>query len=195
MMEGEGDDEVILDTTNPVAVNAFASDTDPERFLCITVAQPTEEDADPIVIPETAPYTVTATYEDLASAAFGTEGDTHNLGRIMRDGTTVRLPYLTTNDRFHQRIYIVNRGNDTKYVMTFHGEGDEAGMGAEGTLPGGGVTTILSLRDSDVVTIGPGRTATSGTIIIEAQPIMIDVATSQINRELGTSDTVVYQDD
>ena len=108
---------------------------------------------------------------------------------------TVRLPYLTTNDRFNQRIYIVNRGAAADYVMTFHGDGDEAGMDAEGELMGSGATTILSLRDNDVVTIGPGRTSTSGTIIIEAQTNAIDVATSQINRELGTSDTVVYQEE
>ena len=159
------------------------------------MAQPTEEDAEAIIIPETAPYTVMATYEDLASAAFGTEGETHTLGRIMRDGTTVRLPYLTTNNRFNQRIYIVNRGGAADYVMTFHGDGDEAGMDATGELMGSGATTILSLRDNDVVTIGPGRTSTSATLIIESEPTMIDVATSQINRELGTSDTVVYQED
>ena len=43
-------------------------------------------------------------------------------------------------------------------------------MDAEGELMGSGATTILSLRDNDVVTIGPGRTSTSGTLVIEAQP-------------------------
>ena len=44
-----------------------------------------------------------------------------------------------------------------------------------------------------LVTIGDGR-STSGSLIVEAQPSMIDVATVQINRELGTTDTVIYTD-
>ena len=42
-----------------------------------------------------------------------------------------------------------------------------------------------------IVTPG-GGSSTSGTLIIEAQTSMIDVATVQTNRDTGASDTVVY---
>ena len=164
------------------------------KQLCISVLEANDDDA--VAIPETAPYLAMVTFAGgTPDAKYPAPDTTYELGLVDRDGTTVRLPYLTTNDRFNQRIYIVNRGVAADYVMSFHGDGDEAGMDAEGVLMGSGATTILSLQDNDVVTIGPGRTSTSGTIIIEAQPNVIDVATSQINRELGTSDTVVYDKD
>ena len=189
MMEGEGDDEVTLDTTDPVAVSEFSD----ARFLCITVAQPTEEDAEAIIIPETAAYTVMATYEDLASAAFGTEGDTHNLGRIMRDGTTVRLPFLTTYSAYNQRLVIVNRGNAAMYTISFTPE--EGVMAVPGSDAGGTLaansTTVINLADGDLVTLS-GKTRTAGTLIVEAEPTMIDVATTLVNIATGTTDTVVY---
>ena len=44
------------------------------------------------------------------------------------------------------------------------------------------------------MTIGEGG-STSGSLIIEAQPHMIDVATVQVSREDGSTDTVVYTAD
>ena len=190
MMEGEGDDEVILETTDPVAVSAFQT---APRFLCITVDQPTEEDADEIIIPETAAYMVMATYEDIASAAFGTEGETHNLGRIMRDGTTVRLPFLTTYSKYNQRLVIVNRGNAAMYTISFTPE--EGVMAVPGSDAGGTLaansTTVINLADGNLVTLS-GKTRTAGTLIVESEPTMIDVATTLVNIETGTTDTVVY---
>lgn len=189
MMEGEGDDEVILDTTDPVAVSEFSD----ERFLCITVDQPTEEDAEAIIIPETAAYTVMATYEDLDSAAFGTEGETHTLGRIMRDGTTVRLPFLTTYSKYNQRLVIVNRGNAALYAISFtpeEGVTAVPGSDAGGTLAANS-TKVINIADGNLVTIS-GKTRTAGTLIVEAESTMIDVATTLVNIETGTTDTVVY---
>ena len=159
--------------------------------LCISVEDDVDS-ADAIAIPETAPYEGTINYVGgIATAVFPVMDQTITLGNVVRDGTTVRLPYLTTNERFNQRIYIVNRGGAAKYFMTFHGEDDVGGMLSEGELAAN-TATILSLGDQDVVTIGPGRTSTAGTLVVEQLPGFIDVATSQINRELGTSDTVVY---
>ena len=190
LLKKDGDE--VTDTMELEAV--AASEVMTAQHLCIAVAS--GDDAMAIAASE-EPYMITTSYtRGTTNADFPPSGDMHEMGSIVRDGTTVRLPYLTTNERFNQRIYIVNRSSTAaEYVITFHGEGDEAGMDAEGTLAGGGTTTILSVGDDDVVTIGPGRTSTSGTIVIEAQPKLIDVATSQINRELGTSDTVVYQED
>ena len=115
---------------------------------------------------------------------------TTQLGMIDRDGTTIRLPYLTTNEKFRQRLRIVNRGPMAGYSIDFHGEDDMAGEMAEGTLAANSIT-MMNLGMDDVVTPGNGNN-TSGTLIVEATPGMIDVATVQINRELGTTDTVVY---
>ena len=160
-------DDMVRDTTRLQAQTVEYVNNQPH--LCITVLAADHDDA--VAISETGPYMVTTRYVGgTEDAKFPAPGMTRELGYIDRDGTTVRLPYLTTNMRFNQRIYIVNRGSEAKYVMTFHGEGDMAGMDAEGLLMGGGATKILSIGDDDVVTIGPGRTSTSGTIVIEAQP-------------------------
>ena len=112
---------------------------------------------------------------------------------IGRNGTTVRLPYLTTNAKFNQRLYIVNRGAEAVYEMDFQ-EGDTAGAIASGTLEANS-RTIISVggtgTEDALVTIGEGG-STYGSLIIEAQPRMIDVATVQVSREDGSTDTVVY---
>ena len=177
--EGTGDDEMVVGV-NVQDVTAFAAATS----LCIMV-DPDDEDG--MRIPETGAYTVMGDYAKANDdAAFGPESMERMLGRIMRNGTTVRLPYLTTNAKFNQRLYIVNRGPATAYEMDFQ-MGDTAGEMASGTLEAG--RTVMSV--SDLVTIGEGG-STSGSLIVEAQPTMIDVATVQVNRELGTTDTVVY---
>ena len=159
--------------------------------LCISV--PASTDEMPVSIP-------TASYSAMVSYKGGTGGGkmlpaaaTYDLGKITRDGTTVRLPYLSTNDKFNQRIRIVNRSSAAaRYEMDFHGADDEAGMDATGMLDANSIT-VLSLRTDDVVMPGSG-TSTSGTLIVEAASGMVDVATVQVNRETGNTDTVVYTD-
>ena len=62
-------------------------------------------------IPETGAYTAMGSYTGIDDAAIGPKPRAQTLGAIGRDGTTVRLPYLTTNAKFNQRLYIVNRGS------------------------------------------------------------------------------------
>ena len=63
------------------------------------------------------------------------------LGAIMRDGTTIRLPYLTTNAKFNQRLYIVNRGGAAMptswnfQMRWIRGPGDGAAGDAGSQLP------------------------------------------------------------
>ena len=163
--------------------------------LCIQVRD--TDDPDAVEIPEVVdPYTVTTTYEvGTTDAAFKPMGKTSNLGRIDRDGTTVRFPYLTTNDRYHQRIVILNRGGMAEYRMSFmdeEGKMATPGMDALGMLAAK-KTTVLSLRDDDVVMI-EGGTRTSGTLIVEAQQGNISVATVLHNVSTGNTDTVVLKD-
>ena len=161
--------------------------------LCIRV--PAHTAAKPVSIPATGAYMAMTTYK--AGTAGGTmlpADGSHDLGMVKRNGTTVRLPYLSTNQKFNQRIRIVNRGsNDARYELEFHGDDDTAGTDATGMLTAKSIK-VLSLRTDDVVVPANGNN-TSGTLIVEAQPGHIDVATVQINRETGNSDTVVYSAD
>ena len=154
--------------------------------LCIRVPVHTEDE--PVSIPATDAYTAMTMYKTGTATGMMVPADgSHDLGMITRDGTTVRLPYLSTNEKFNQRIRMVNRSsNEARYELDFHGNGDMDGMDAIGTLAANAIT-VLSLRDNDVVTPGSG-TATSATLIIEAQKGMVDVATVQTNRETGNTD-------
>ena len=186
MMEGEDDAAVILGTTSAVDVSDFAT----PQTLCVMVDPEAE---DPMRIPATKAYTAMGSYMGITDAAIDPMPEEQTLGMIERNGTTVRLPSLSTHDRFNQRIRVVNRGPDAEYEMEFHGTDDEAGMDAAGTLAADSIT-VLSLRTDDVVKVGSGN-STSATLIVEALPNMIDVATVQTNRATGNTDTVVYSAD
>ena len=66
-----------------------------------------------VAIPETTPYMVAKTIV-LASAysdsKFVPMPAPAPLGAIMRNGTTVHIPYITQFANYNQRIVIVNRG-------------------------------------------------------------------------------------
>jgi hypothetical protein len=175
----------VSDTTMTVAVDVAIFAT--PKFLCITV-NPTADDA--MRIPATSAYTAMGSYTGVTDAAIGPRPEEQTLGMIERNGTTVRLPYLSTHAKFHQRIRIVNRGPDADYEMEFHGADDVPGADASGTLAANTIT-VLSLTDDDVVTPANGNN-TSGTIIAEAKPGLIDVATVLVTRATGASDTVVH---
>ena len=113
MMEGEDADTSKLQTQSV----GYARD----KFLCIVVAAADSEDA--VAIPETSPYVARKTLlAGTDGAAFPPGMVTHPLGRIVRDGTTVRLPYLTQFANYNQRIIIRNRGGTAPYSFTFHTE-------------------------------------------------------------------------
>ena len=69
----------------------------------------------------------------------------------------------------------------------------EPGDGAEG-MAGGMETTVLSLAnpEADVVTITGMPPRASATLIVESERGYIDVATTQVNKGTGGTDTVVY---
>ena len=158
--------------------------------LCIRARESTDENS--VRIPATSPYVAMTTYKGVGDGLVPGNGS-EELGQILHDGTTVRLPYLTTNQKFNQRLYIVNRGDsDAMYFLEFHGANDVAGMDAEDMIAAKS-SKVLSLANDDVVTIGDGAGSTSGTLVVEAQSNTIDVATVLTNRAIGTTDTVVYE--
>ena len=154
-----------------------------------------EEDALPI---NNTTYTITTMYDGITGAKFGPSGGTYELGSIKRNGTTVYIPFLSSFDGYNNRLVLVNRGAPTPYEITFTTEADVMampGMGAKGTLASG--TTVMSLRpdangNNDLVMI-TGGTRTAATFTAEASPGTIDVATTLVNTNNGSTDTVVYE--
>ena len=144
------------------------------------------------VIPATS-YAVTIDYAALANAAFPPADSTKTVGSIKRDGTTVHIPYLSVDERHNQRLIIMNNGPATTYALTFKARAGvmaTAGDDASGPLPSG--VTVLSLRADDVVTLDSGK-STAATLDVVAPKSMIEVSTTLLNREDGSTDTVVYE--
>ena len=170
-----------------------------DNYLCINLY---DDSRDAMAVPEAGPYKAMITYaggsiEDPLSPAMPT---TVELGSIMRDGTNVRIPFLTINERHHQRLVIMNRGGDAYYDMSFMTEDGRtvmAGEMASGMLPGGEVTT-LSLRNDDIVRSimnedGNSATRTAATLSIEALERDISVSSVIHSPSTGNTDTVVLQ--
>ena len=109
------------------------------KYLCFEAYLETDEDAIPI--PATAPYVATKTFVagTTTDAAFPPGKVEHELGYIKRDGTTIRLSYLTQFSAYNQRIVIVNRGRNAPYTFTFMAEDDvmvTPGRGCQGDAAG-----------------------------------------------------------
>ena len=174
------DDDEVTDMTQtmPVNVTSFAT----AQHLCITVDNTDEEMQ--VRIPETANYIARASYKSLADRVYAPMGMDGQLGMISRDGTTVRIPFVTTQPRYAQRIYVTNRGSaDTLATFDFGDLGEVPKMLDSGT-------TVFKVWDDFGLDSGIGED--QAEVIIEAQPCMIDLSTILVNRELGTTDTVVY---
>ena len=163
-------------------------------FVCIGVSGQDDDD-DVAVIPDTDAYMAMTMYEGVEDAIHPPMDGSIELGGINRDGITVHLPYLTTSSKFVQRLVIVNRNeHKVAYSVEYTDEAGKtstpkAGMGS-GTVEGD-VTTIMKVADMVMVDGMPPRT--SATLTLESVPGMVDVATTQINIEQGTTDTIVYE--
>ena len=174
--DGKVTDTEELEPQTPGYVNANPN-------VCVMARAHTDDD--PISIPETTIMVKTTYKPGTEDAAFPPGDGTHDLGTIERNGTTVRFPYLTTREGYVQRIRIVSRAPDgAKYAMSFADNAEATDM-AEGTLDKGRNTLMVS----DMVTVNEGST-TSGDLVIEASPSMIDIA-STLNTP-GSTDTVLH---
>ena len=165
--------------------------------LCIEVDGKT-------VIPSTGPYTATASYVGISDAAFPPTGTTLSLGSIERDGTTVHIPYLTTDDRYNQKLVIVNRNTSAvDYTIKFTHEDsaveldDFRGCAATdcdvGMLQPG--RTVLSLLNNDPAVVSipdSAKQRTAATLEVSSEENKIDVAVVTLTRGNGSVDTVRY---
>ncbi len=135
---------------------------------------------------------VTLDYVSDVNTDFAPATYTVPYGSIGRDGLAVHIPYLTTDERYNQRIIMVNRGAASTYSMSFtteDGISTDPTVWASGDLPSG--TTVLKTRDVVFIAGGPPHRV-SGTIVFQSPPGSISVATNQTNREDGGTDTVMY---
>ena len=156
-----------------------------DHYVCITADGET-------AIPATEAYGAMVELErntTNVSATTTLPSGTHPLGMIGRDGTTIRIPYITTYSEYNQRLVLVNRGDETRYEIEFMPEdgimADPESM--EGMLPAG--TSMMLTRD--IVTL-TGGTRTAASITVDADPSMIDAATVTVNNMDGSTDTVTH---
>ena len=161
-------------------VSDFTARSPMAMVLCISVRAKTDDMATAI---NAGTYSVETKYKATPMQANTPMSGTHELGTIVRDGTTVQLPYLTTREGYVQRIRIMNRGGPATYSLAL---ADNAEGGVEEDTLAMGRTTLMV---SDLVMIDEGNT-TSGTLIIESEKSNIDVATT-LNTP-GSTDTVIY---
>ena len=157
-------------------------------YLCLSVD---EENKDPL--PTGGVFTATMKYAALENAN-GRADQTVTIGSIGRDGASAYMPYLTTDDRYNQRIIIVNHGGAAGYSMIFSSESGI--MATPGTLASGTLdansTTVL--KATDVVTISGGPPhRVSALLSIVGTKSDISVATNQTTKMGGSTDTVVYE--
>ena len=173
------------DTGAPVLADVDATGG---AFLCFTVDGET-------AIPK-GDYTVTISYDPLTTtAAFPPATKTSTVGSIRHDGTTVHIPYLTTDDRYNQKLVLINRNSSAvEYTIKFTGEEGvtpTAGADAAGMLQPG--RTVLSLRNDDVVSFGEGeKQRTAATVDVVSISGNISVAVVTLTRSNGSVDTVTY---
>ena len=156
------------------------------HHLCVSVA---DDNTQPIT---NAPFTASVKYVAADNAAFPRAEQTVEVGRIGRNGATLRLPYLTTHGAYNQRVVLVNRGRPTTYTFgEFQAEGGvtaEAGALASGALPTG--QTVL--RSTGIVEV-TGSSRASATLSVVAEPRHISAAVQQVNLGDGSVDTVYVE--
>ena len=201
--ETEGDDSEIMSVTLDVLGAQATGMVTTMHYLCLMAGVK--------AIQATMYYTADTMFVGVEGAKMPLMNmdNAVQLGRIERDGITIRLPYLTTYEGYNQRLVVVNRNNNrVAYSLDYAPEDgamatdrmDADDMMVDGTCVGQygddctnplhGVTTVIKV--TELVTID-GATRTAATLMLESVPGMVDVATTQVNRENGGTDTIVYE--
>ncbi len=181
---GTKDEEGVLDGSDEwTSVNLVAANG---KHLCIAVDGTTS-------IPATAAYQAAVSYGGIANAAFPPGNADVVLGKVVREGVTVNLPFVDTDSSTNFRIVLTNRGNElARYNFEFTPPGDttvQANRLSEGTLE---PNSSVILKARQVVRVVSGRTYTAASLTVGASPEMIDIMTIQTNKNDGSTDTVRY---
>lgn len=175
------------------AVEAFG-----RRHLCVRLPEPADDDAPPVPA-----GTYTASVRVVPPGGAEAAEVSGPVGEIRRPGALAQLAHLTTDERYEQRIVIVNRGS-TDVVYEFESFTTPAGVTAE-PAPRAAARTVVPGRSTlvldvvDVVSMraeeaGPAAPrAAAASLRFQGRARDIDVATVLINRGDGSTDTVVYR--
>ena len=191
--------------THHFCANVTANTDDQMR----TNADGTKEPYEKYKVIEDVSYTLTLATKlvDIAELQDSKSSGPGGGGTIVRDGTIVRIAYLTTASSFgaarewqgggmggyNQRLVMVNHGGtDARYELgQFASEEGVTAMAtdmATGTLEANS-TLVLPVRD--LITI-EGGARTSGKVTLVAQENNVSVATVQVTLPEGQTDTVNY---
>ena len=115
-------------------------------------------------------------------------------GSIDRNGTTVNIAYLSTNEAYNQRLVIVNRGSrDADFWMDDFQT--EEGVSITGEISGTVMAgTRMVVRVQDVLNSSDeiGAPRASGTLNLTAREGAVSVMTIQENLGTGQLDTTMY---
>ncbi len=181
---GTKDEEGVLDGSDEwISVNLVAANG---KHLCIAVDGTTS-------IPATAAYQAAVSYGGIANAAFPPGNADVVLGKVVREGVSVYLPYVNTHSSVNFRVVIVNRMDEpVPYKFEFNAPDGTSAVGgakAEGMLP---ESSLNVLKARQVVTTVPGGVYTAASLTVGASPEMIDIMTIQTNKSDGSTDTVRY---
>ena len=182
---------------------AMASDLMPGTYkVCVTVdLAGSTSNMTPIPAGEYMATAYSRVGHDIRDDVMVAEG---TVGRIIRNGTTVNIAYLTDSEKYNQRLIIVNRGSRPA-MYDLHSFTMEVGSDTMAELspaamaaveaglnvipPGGQVV----LPVADILTFSGDRKRRVGaTLSINADVTDVQVATTQVNLEDGSTDTVVY---
>ena len=122
------------------------------------------------------------------------------IGRITRNGAAVHIAYLTTSEKQRQRVIVVNRGPQPIRIMGYKFQSEDgtmveltaAAMAAQeaGAMIGPGETVVRQVRDMINITGDSRRTAV--TMHFNAVSDHVSVATTQVNVENSSTDTVMW---
>ena len=124
------------------------------------------------------------------------------LASIDRDGASVEIPYLTTSEKHNQRLIVVNRGprpaaiTSIQFTMEDGTEAElmdsvQAAMDA-GLLVVPAMSSWVARMDRTISITGDSRRV-AASMSFAATGGHLSVATTQINLEDGSTDTVVYE--
>ena len=123
------------------------------------------------------------------------------LGRVTRNGTSVNVAYLTVSDKYNQRLIVANRGNtparfevgefvtEDGTTVALSAAAEAAKAAGLNVIPPGGQ---LVMRVDQLLTFSGDRNRAGATVSVNAKPYNIQVATTQVNLDDGSTDTVVY---
>ena len=167
--------------------------------LCVNVdILGKETNTEPLPIED---YTGTVSITGPDPAADPQEAAAGTIGKIRRNGTAVKIAYLTVSDKYNQRLIISNRGA-TPALFDLGGFTTEDGTMVElseaaKAARAAGLNMVpakgqMVLRVADLLEFTGDRARAAATLSVNARSYNIQVATTQVNLEDGSTDTVVY---